>query len=125
MSDQHSDRQWFPFEKAEDLQTIGIPADPRLFDDAAPRGCFYKFKIAGRLYFVRFNTNGPHEISNPDFADAHPKSVWPAAITVESAKKRAAFLEALEQYGFMSPEALHAASDWEYQRSYLDQATEL
>jgi hypothetical protein len=41
-------------------------------------------------------------------------------VTAESARKRAAFLEAAEKFGIMSPESLKAASDWEYQRSYLD-----
>lgn len=124
MSD-YSDRQWLSFENREDLEKLGIPVDPRLLDESIPRNNFYKLKIADRVYFVRFNTNGPNEISNPDYADSHPKAVWPGTVTIESAKKCAAFLEALEQHGFMSPEALRAASDWEYQRSYLDKATEL
>jgi hypothetical protein len=44
----------------------------------------------------------------------------PPPVTADSARKRAAFLAAAEKFGIMSPEALHAASEWEYQRSYLD-----
>jgi len=48
------------------------------------------------------------------------QKVSPTPETAESANKRAAFLEACDKFGIMSREALHAASDYEYQRSYLD-----
>jgi hypothetical protein len=51
---------------------------------------------------------------------SNPQKATPPSVTAESARKRAAFLEASEKFGILSREALHAASEWEYQRSYLD-----
>jgi len=85
------------------------------------------------LYYVSFRTNkmtikidmtkarlaDPTKPATPAVSSKSQKDSAPP-VTAEYVRTRAAFLQALETYGICSAEALHAASDFEYAKSYPD-----
>jgi hypothetical protein len=48
------------------------------------------------------------------------KTVIKSPVSPECVRKHQLFLQAVDKFGLLSKEALQAASEWEFQRSYLD-----
>jgi hypothetical protein len=55
-----------------------------------------------------------------DSTDLNLKITTKPPVSAESVRKHQLFLQAVDKFGLLSKEALQAASEWEFQRSYLD-----